>query len=62
MARVGKMFAPWLEGYPGEKEYGAVKVLKNYFDPDGIMNPGCTLGLDLPQDEKKFLNTRKDYR
>lgn len=59
---IGKMFAPWLEGYLGEKEYGAVKVLKHYFDPDGVMNPGGTLGLDLPPEEKKFLNTRKDYR
>lgn len=59
---IGKTFAPWLEGYLGEKEYGAVNVLKDYFDPDGMMNPGGTVGLDLPQDEKKFLNTRKDYR
>ena len=59
---IGKMFAPWLEGYLGKTEYGAVKVLKHYFDPDGMMNPGGTLGLDLPPEEKKFLNTREDYR
>lgn len=59
---IGKMFAPWLEGYLGEKEYGAVKVLKHYFDPDGVMNPGGTLGLDLAPEEKKFLNNRRDYR
>ena len=59
---VGKMFAPWLEGYIGEKEYGVFKVLKNYFDPDYLMNPGGTIGLDLLPEEKKFLNERKDYR
>lgn len=59
---IGKMFAPWLEGYIGEKEYGVFKVLKNYFDPDYLMNPGGTIGLDLLPEEKKFLNERKDYR
>lgn len=59
---VGKMFAPWLEGYIGEKEYGVFKVLKDYFDPKYLMNPGGTIGLDLKPEEKKFLNTRKDYK
>ncbi|MGN0467851.1 MAG: FAD-binding oxidoreductase [Acutalibacteraceae bacterium] len=59
---IGKMFAPWLEGYIGEKEYGVFKVLKEYFDPDYLMNPGGTIGLDLKPEEKKFLNTREDYR
>ena len=59
---IGKMFAPWLEGYIGEKEYGVFKTLKNYFDPDYMMNPGGTIGLDLLPEEKKFLNTREDYR
>ena len=35
------MFAPWLEGYIGEKEYGVFRVLKDYFDPDYNMNPGA---------------------
>ena len=59
---IGKMFAPWLEGYIGEKEYGVFKTLKNYFDPDYLMNPGGTIGLDLLPGEKKFLNERRDYR
>ena len=59
---IGKMFAPWLEGYIGEKEYGVFKTLKNYFDPDYLMNPGGTIGLDLLPEQKKFLNERKDYR
>lgn len=41
---IGKMFAPWLEGYIGEKEYGVFRVLKDYFDPDYNMNPGGTIG------------------
>ena len=59
---IGKMFAPWLEGYLGEKEYGVLKALKNYFDPDYLMNPGGTIGLDLKPEEKKFLVEKKDYR
>lgn len=59
---IGKMFAPWLEGYVGEKEYGVLRVLKNYFDPDYLMNPGGTIGLDLKPEDKRFLNERKDYR
>ena len=49
---IGKMFAPWLEGQIGTKEYGVFKVLKDYFDPDYNMNPGGTLGLDLKEEEK----------
>jgi alkyldihydroxyacetonephosphate synthase len=52
---IGKMFAPWLEGQIGRKEYGIIKVLKEYFDPGYNMNPGGTLGLDLKEEEKRFL-------
>lgn len=51
---IGKMFAPWLEGSLGTKEYDIFRTLKNHFDPDGIMNPGGTLGLDLEENEKIF--------
>ena len=37
---IGKMFAPWLEGYIGRREYEVFRVLKNHFDPDYMMNPG----------------------
>ena len=30
-------------------------ALKNYFDPGYNMNPGGTLGLDLKEEEKRFL-------
>ena len=58
---IGKMFAPWLEGYLGEKEYGAIRALKDYFDPDYLMNPGGTIGLDLQPEEKKFLREHREY-
>lgn len=56
---IGKMFAPWLEGSLGRTEYGAIRALKNYFDPAYNMNPGGTLGLDLTEDEKRFLKEEK---
>ena len=58
---IGKMFAPWLEGYLGEKEYGVIRTLKDYFDPDYLMNPGGTIGLDLKPEEKKFLREHAAY-
>ena len=33
------------------------RALKNHFDPDNLMNPGGTLGIDLPEDQKRdFIN------
>ena len=52
---IGKMFGPWLEGQLGRNEYAVIRALKEYFDPDNIMNPGGTLGLDLPEEQKRFL-------
>jgi len=52
---IGKMFGPWLEGQLGRNEYAVIRALKEYFDPDNIMNPGGTLGLDTPEEEKRFL-------
>lgn len=43
---IGKMMAPWLEGSLGKNEYGVIRALRDYFDPDHIMNPGGTLGLE----------------
>ena len=57
---IGKMFAPWLEGSLGRREYGTFCALKQYFDPDNVMNPGGTLGFDLEESEKRFL--REDIR
>lgn len=57
---IGKMFAPWLEGSMGKNEYDVIRCLKNHFDPDNLMNPGGTLGLDLPED-KKISKDKKLY-
>ena len=46
---IGKMFGPWLEGSLGHTEYGVIRTLRDYFDPDHLMNPGGTLGLDTPE-------------
>ncbi|WMJ22861.1 FAD-binding oxidoreductase [Paludicola sp. MB14-C6] len=54
---IGKMFAPWLEGFLGRNEYDIIRTLKHHFDPDNIMNPGGTLGLDLEEKDKKFLRS-----
>ncbi|MEG2116534.1 MAG: FAD-binding oxidoreductase [Clostridia bacterium] len=56
---IGKMFAPWLEGSLGRKEYGVFRVLKDYFDKDYVMNPGGTIGLDLKESEKYFMDDKK---
>lgn len=56
---IGKMTAPWLEDQIGQNQMEVFKVLKNHFDPNNIMNPGGTLGLDLLEVEKRI---KKVYR
>lgn len=50
---IGKMTAPWLEDQIGKNAMDVFKTLKNHFDPNNIMNPGGTLGLDLKPQEKR---------
>ena len=45
---VGRMMAPWMERHLGTMQMDVLRALKRHFDPKGIMNPGGTLGLDLP--------------
>ena len=54
---IGKMFGPWLENSIGKNEFSIYKALKNHFDPDNIMNPGGTLGLDIPDEKKRSLGS-----
>lgn len=49
---IGKLFGPWLEGNVGTNEYDVFRTLKNHFDKDYLMNPGGTLGLDTPEEQK----------
>lgn len=54
---IGKMTAPWLEAQIGKNQMDIYRALKNHFDPDNLMNPGGTLGIDLPEDQKRdFIN------
>ena len=43
---VGNLFGPWMHRYLGEAELDVLRALKQHFDPDGIMNPGNTLGME----------------
>lgn len=51
---IGKMFAPYLEGQIGTNQMKIFKVLKDHFDPKNVMNPGGTIGLDVPEKDKVF--------
>jgi alkyldihydroxyacetonephosphate synthase len=55
---IGKMFGPWLEGSIGRNEFAVIRALKDHFDPDNLMNPGGTLGLDIEEHEKRFLKLK----
>jgi len=50
---IGRMTAPWLEGQLGKVQMDLFRAIKRQLDPGGIMNPGGTLGLDLPEDQKR---------
>ncbi|MCL2513986.1 MAG: FAD-binding oxidoreductase, partial [Oscillospiraceae bacterium] len=49
---IGKMTAPWLEAQITAEVMDVYRALKKHFDPNNIMNPGGTLGLDLPENER----------
>ncbi|PKN84223.1 MAG: FAD-binding oxidoreductase [Chloroflexi bacterium HGW-Chloroflexi-8] len=50
---IGKQTGPWLEGQIGKANMDVLRTLKKHFDPNNIMNPGGTLGLDLDQEQKE---------
>jgi len=50
---IGRMTAPWLEGQIGTNQLEVFRALKRHFDPDNIMNPGGTLALDLPEEQRR---------
>ena len=49
---VGKMISPWMKRHLGSAQMAILRALKRHFDPNGIMNPGGTLGLDAEEDEE----------
>ena len=50
---IGKQTAPWFREQAGETAAGALMVLKDYFDPNHILNPGGTLGFDLTDEQRE---------
>ncbi|HOP05385.1 MAG TPA: FAD-binding oxidoreductase [Tenuifilaceae bacterium] len=42
---VGRTLAPWMEQQLGKENLALMQAIKNHLDPNGIMNPGGTLGL-----------------
>jgi alkyldihydroxyacetonephosphate synthase len=50
---IGKMSAPWLEGQIGTPQLELFRAIKRHLDPNGIMNPGGTLALDLEEGERR---------
>jgi alkyldihydroxyacetonephosphate synthase len=50
---IGRMTAPWLEGQLGTGQMDLFRAIKRHLDPTGIMNPGGTLGLDLPESGRR---------
>jgi len=50
---IGKMMAPWMEAHLGSGQMNVLRALKRHFDPNGILNPGGQLGLDLPEAERR---------
>jgi len=50
---VGKMIAPWMDAHLGEQQMAVLRALKKHFDPKNIMNPGGTLGLDIPKSQRR---------
>jgi len=49
---VGKQTSPWLEEQVGTQYMDIVRTLKRHFDPNNILNPGGTLGLDMNDAQK----------
>lgn len=48
---IGKQTAPWLEDQIGSQCMDILRTLKQHFDPNNIMNPGGTLGLDMNKEQ-----------
>jgi len=49
---LGKQTAPWFIEQTDQGHIELLKSLKKHFDPNNIMNPGGTLGLDMSIDQR----------
>jgi len=49
---IGKQTGPWLEQQIGKQQLDVIRVLREHFDPNHVMNPGGTLGLDMTEEQK----------
>ncbi len=49
---IGKQTGPWLVSQAGKSYMDVLSALKNHFDPNHIMNPGGTLGLDMNDEQR----------
>ncbi len=56
---IGKQTSPWFEEQVGKQWVDVIRVLRNHFDPNQIMNPGGTLALDMTEEQK---NQRWGFR
>ncbi|HEY4693715.1 MAG TPA: FAD-binding oxidoreductase [Bellilinea sp.] len=50
---IGKQTGSWLEGQIGSPCMDILRALKQHFDPNNILNPGGTLGLDMNLDQRQ---------
>jgi alkyldihydroxyacetonephosphate synthase len=59
---IGKMLAPWMEKEIGKEGLKLYQAIKDDLDPNGIMNPGRTLGLkDQIGKRKRSINNQKSF-
>lgn len=57
---IGKMLAPWYEAHMGRNQLELLRAIKRHLDPKNIMNPGGTLALDLPDEERRGMYSPRD--
>jgi alkyldihydroxyacetonephosphate synthase len=50
---IGKQTGPWFKEQIGKGWVDVIRVLRNHFDPNQIMNPGGTLALDMTEEQKE---------
>jgi alkyldihydroxyacetonephosphate synthase len=50
---IGRMLAPWFERSLGTNQLALLRAIKRHLDPHNILNPGGTLALDLPEEQKR---------